>query len=168
MAWELTHDIRNSIGQQDPLLGQIEDFGLKGMKATGGLSSSMSNDNEFCISVEDVHPDSSRNIRAAWLSCFQQNASLHQFEEQPVERLFPELQQLPSKLVWVYEALFPPYLLLLDCVHWIVGLLGPSATCKPFFVSVCLSVSSFSRIIQFTVSYSQNLTQKIIVFTLWG
>ena len=26
-----------------------------------------------------------------------QNASLHQFEEQPVERLFPELQELPSK-----------------------------------------------------------------------
>lgn len=43
------------------------------------------------------------NIRhhSARLSCFQQNASLHQFEEQPVERLFPELQQLPSKLVWV-------------------------------------------------------------------
>lgn len=31
----------------------------------------------------------------------QQNASLHQFEEQPVEKLFPELQQLPSKSVCV-------------------------------------------------------------------
>uniref|UniRef100_A0A3Q2NWB6 Kaptin (actin binding protein) n=1 Tax=Fundulus heteroclitus TaxID=8078 RepID=A0A3Q2NWB6_FUNHE len=30
---------------------------------------------------------------------FKENASLHQFEEQPVEKLFPELQQLPSKLV---------------------------------------------------------------------
>lgn len=48
----------------------------------------------------DVHFDPSCNT-IAWLSCFQQNASLHQFEEQPVERLFPELQQLPSKLVSV-------------------------------------------------------------------
>uniref|UniRef100_A0A7N6AAC0 Kaptin (actin binding protein) n=1 Tax=Anabas testudineus TaxID=64144 RepID=A0A7N6AAC0_ANATE len=31
---------------------------------------------------------------------YKENASLHQFEEQPVERLFPELQQLPSKLVF--------------------------------------------------------------------
>uniref|UniRef100_A0A8C5CCP8 Kaptin n=1 Tax=Gadus morhua TaxID=8049 RepID=A0A8C5CCP8_GADMO len=30
---------------------------------------------------------------------YKENASLHQFEEQPVERLFPELQKLPSKLV---------------------------------------------------------------------
>ena len=30
----------------------------------------------------------------------QQNSSLHQFEEQPVERLFPELEDLPSKWVW--------------------------------------------------------------------
>ncbi|XP_036976548.1 KICSTOR complex protein kaptin isoform X1 [Acanthopagrus latus] len=29
------------------------------------------------------------------------NASLHQFEEQPVERLFPELQQLPSNVLWL-------------------------------------------------------------------
>ncbi|XP_063053968.1 KICSTOR complex protein kaptin [Engraulis encrasicolus] len=29
---------------------------------------------------------------------YKENASLHQFEEQPVERLFPELQDLPSKL----------------------------------------------------------------------
>uniref|UniRef100_A0A672FSD1 Kaptin (actin binding protein) n=1 Tax=Salarias fasciatus TaxID=181472 RepID=A0A672FSD1_SALFA len=30
-----------------------------------------------------------------------QNASLHQFEEQPVEKLFPELQQLPSNVLWL-------------------------------------------------------------------
>lgn len=30
-----------------------------------------------------------------------ENASLHQFEEQPVERLFPELQQLPSNVLWL-------------------------------------------------------------------
>ncbi|KAK0150563.1 KICSTOR complex protein kaptin [Merluccius polli] len=29
------------------------------------------------------------------------NASLHQFEEQPVERLFPELQDLPSNVLWL-------------------------------------------------------------------
>lgn len=32
---------------------------------------------------------------------FKENASLHQFEEQPVERLFPELQQLPSNVLWL-------------------------------------------------------------------
>nr|XP_020469207.1 kaptin [Monopterus albus] len=32
---------------------------------------------------------------------YKENASLHQFEEQPVERLFPELQQLPSNVLWV-------------------------------------------------------------------
>ncbi|KAM7398604.1 hypothetical protein PAMA_006488 [Pampus argenteus] len=31
---------------------------------------------------------------------YKENASLHQFEEQPVERLFPELQQLPSNVLW--------------------------------------------------------------------
>uniref|UniRef100_A0A8C2DY52 Kaptin (actin binding protein) n=1 Tax=Cyprinus carpio TaxID=7962 RepID=A0A8C2DY52_CYPCA len=30
-----------------------------------------------------------------------ENASLHQFEEQPVERLFPELQELPSNVLWL-------------------------------------------------------------------
>lgn len=35
----------------------------------------------------------------------QQNVSLHQFEEQPVEKLFPELQQLTSKLVWIQSSL---------------------------------------------------------------
>lgn len=43
-------------------------------------------------------------VRQGWpffprLSCAQQNVSLHQFEEQPVEKLFPELHQLTSKLV---------------------------------------------------------------------
>ncbi|XP_012723612.2 KICSTOR complex protein kaptin isoform X1 [Fundulus heteroclitus] len=32
---------------------------------------------------------------------FKENASLHQFEEQPVEKLFPELQQLPSNVLWL-------------------------------------------------------------------
>ncbi|KAM9348103.1 KICSTOR complex protein kaptin [Symphorus nematophorus] len=32
---------------------------------------------------------------------YMENASLHQFEEQPVERLFPELQQLPSNVLWL-------------------------------------------------------------------
>ncbi|KAM9781446.1 KICSTOR complex protein kaptin [Syngnathus typhle] len=32
---------------------------------------------------------------------YKENASLHQFEEQPVERLFPELQQLPSNVLWM-------------------------------------------------------------------
>lgn len=32
---------------------------------------------------------------------YKENASLHQFEEQPVERLFPELQQLPSNVLWL-------------------------------------------------------------------
>uniref|UniRef100_A0A3B5AP41 Kaptin, actin binding protein n=1 Tax=Stegastes partitus TaxID=144197 RepID=A0A3B5AP41_9TELE len=32
---------------------------------------------------------------------YHENASLHQFEEQPVERLFPELQQLPSNVLWL-------------------------------------------------------------------
>ncbi|XP_072231372.1 KICSTOR complex protein kaptin [Leuresthes tenuis] len=32
---------------------------------------------------------------------YKENASLHQFEEQPVERLFPELQQLPSHVLWL-------------------------------------------------------------------
>ncbi|XP_014841907.1 PREDICTED: kaptin [Poecilia mexicana] len=32
---------------------------------------------------------------------YMENASLHQFEEQPVEKLFPELQQLPSNVLWL-------------------------------------------------------------------
>ncbi|CAB1433589.1 unnamed protein product [Pleuronectes platessa] len=32
---------------------------------------------------------------------YKENASLHQFEEQPVERLFPELQRLPSNVLWL-------------------------------------------------------------------
>ncbi|XP_077361870.1 KICSTOR complex protein kaptin isoform X1 [Festucalex cinctus] len=32
---------------------------------------------------------------------YKENASLHQFEEQSVERLFPELQQLPSNVLWM-------------------------------------------------------------------
>lgn len=32
---------------------------------------------------------------------YKENASLHQFEEQPVERLFPELQELPSNVLWL-------------------------------------------------------------------
>ncbi|XP_026185192.1 KICSTOR complex protein kaptin [Mastacembelus armatus] len=32
---------------------------------------------------------------------YKENASLHQFEEQPVERFFPELQQLPSNVLWL-------------------------------------------------------------------
>ncbi|KAG5273583.1 hypothetical protein AALO_G00152970 [Alosa alosa] len=32
---------------------------------------------------------------------YKENASLHQFEEQPVERLFPELQGLPSNVLWL-------------------------------------------------------------------
>ncbi|KAM9386036.1 KICSTOR complex protein kaptin isoform 2-T2 [Pholidichthys leucotaenia] len=32
---------------------------------------------------------------------YKENTSLHQFEEQPVEKLFPELQQLPSNVLWL-------------------------------------------------------------------
>ncbi|XP_074528398.1 KICSTOR complex protein kaptin isoform X2 [Halichoeres trimaculatus] len=32
---------------------------------------------------------------------YKENASLHQFEEQPVERLFPELHELPSNVLWL-------------------------------------------------------------------
>lgn len=32
---------------------------------------------------------------------YKENASLHQFEELPVERLFPELQELPSNVLWL-------------------------------------------------------------------
>ncbi|MBN3310492.1 KPTN protein, partial [Amia calva] len=32
---------------------------------------------------------------------YKENVSLHQFEEQPVERLFPELQELPSNVLWL-------------------------------------------------------------------
>ncbi|KAJ8266311.1 hypothetical protein GJAV_G00128950 [Gymnothorax javanicus] len=32
---------------------------------------------------------------------YKENASLHQFEEHPVERLFPELQELPSNVMWM-------------------------------------------------------------------
>ncbi|CAJ1064769.1 KICSTOR complex protein kaptin [Xyrichtys novacula] len=32
---------------------------------------------------------------------YKENASLHQFEEQPVEKLFPELQHLPSNVLWL-------------------------------------------------------------------
>ncbi|XP_034034805.1 KICSTOR complex protein kaptin [Thalassophryne amazonica] len=32
---------------------------------------------------------------------YKENASLHQFEEQPVEKLFPELEQLPSNVLWM-------------------------------------------------------------------
>ncbi|KAL4640432.1 kaptin [Arapaima gigas] len=32
---------------------------------------------------------------------YRENASLHQFEEQPIGRLFPELQELPSNVLWL-------------------------------------------------------------------
>lgn len=32
---------------------------------------------------------------------YKENASLHQFEEQSVEKLFPELQELPSNVLWL-------------------------------------------------------------------
>uniref|UniRef100_A0AAR2LZZ5 Kaptin (actin binding protein) n=1 Tax=Pygocentrus nattereri TaxID=42514 RepID=A0AAR2LZZ5_PYGNA len=32
---------------------------------------------------------------------YKENASLHQFEEQPVERFFPELKELPSNVLWL-------------------------------------------------------------------
>ncbi|XP_056602226.1 KICSTOR complex protein kaptin isoform X2 [Triplophysa dalaica] len=32
---------------------------------------------------------------------YKENVSLHQFEEQPVEKLFPELQELPSNVLWL-------------------------------------------------------------------
>ncbi|KAI5630382.1 kaptin [Silurus asotus] len=32
---------------------------------------------------------------------YKENASLHQFEEQPVERFFPELNNLPSNVLWM-------------------------------------------------------------------
>ncbi|XP_061754048.1 KICSTOR complex protein kaptin isoform X1 [Nerophis ophidion] len=32
---------------------------------------------------------------------YKENASLHQFEEQPVEKLFPELKELPSNVLWL-------------------------------------------------------------------
>eukprot|EP00066_Takifugu_rubripes_P010904 XP_003979128.2 PREDICTED: kaptin-like [Takifugu rubripes] len=32
---------------------------------------------------------------------YKENVSLHQFEEQPVEKLFPELQQLTSNVLWL-------------------------------------------------------------------
>ncbi|KAF4073358.1 hypothetical protein AMELA_G00258070 [Ameiurus melas] len=32
---------------------------------------------------------------------YKENASLHQFEEQPVERFFPELKDLPSNVLWM-------------------------------------------------------------------
>ncbi|XP_016348309.1 kaptin-like [Sinocyclocheilus anshuiensis] len=35
------------------------------------------------------------------IQLYKENASLHQFEEQPVERLFPELQELPSNVLWL-------------------------------------------------------------------
>lgn len=78
-------------------------------------------DETVFLARETKQDETSCNINiktSAWLSCFQQNASLHQFEEQPVERLFPELQQLPSKLVPC--ALFALYLSLFDCV-WCVN-----------------------------------------------
>ncbi|XP_066515271.1 KICSTOR complex protein kaptin isoform X2 [Hoplias malabaricus] len=32
---------------------------------------------------------------------YKENASLHQFEEQPVEKFFPELKELPSDVLWL-------------------------------------------------------------------
>ncbi|XP_072531923.1 KICSTOR complex protein kaptin [Salminus brasiliensis] len=32
---------------------------------------------------------------------YKENASLHQFEEQPVEKFFPELKELPSNVLWL-------------------------------------------------------------------
>uniref|UniRef100_A0A8B9R926 Kaptin, actin binding protein n=1 Tax=Astyanax mexicanus TaxID=7994 RepID=A0A8B9R926_ASTMX len=32
---------------------------------------------------------------------YKENASLHQFEEQPVEKFFPELSELPSNVLWM-------------------------------------------------------------------
>ncbi|XP_048840081.1 KICSTOR complex protein kaptin [Brienomyrus brachyistius] len=32
---------------------------------------------------------------------YKENASLHQFEEQPIGKLFPELQDLPSNVIWM-------------------------------------------------------------------
>ena len=51
---------------------------------------------KVCFSMRRIH---SRSDKLYILHSLSQNASLHQFEEQPVERLFPELQKLPSKLV---------------------------------------------------------------------
>ncbi|KAM4643467.1 LOW QUALITY PROTEIN: KICSTOR complex protein kaptin [Amazona ochrocephala] len=33
---------------------------------------------------------------------YKENSSLHQFEEQPIQRLFPELQDLPSNVLWLH------------------------------------------------------------------
>lgn len=38
---------------------------------------------------------------------YKENSSSHQFEEQPIQRLFPELQDLPSNVLWLH-VLTPP------------------------------------------------------------
>ncbi|KAG7259116.1 hypothetical protein CRUP_015326, partial [Coryphaenoides rupestris] len=52
----------------------------------------------------DYEPGSEFNLESIARSIVKEeedNASLHQFEEQPVERLFPELQDLPSNVLWL-------------------------------------------------------------------
>uniref|UniRef100_A0AAQ4PLA8 Kaptin (actin binding protein) n=1 Tax=Gasterosteus aculeatus aculeatus TaxID=481459 RepID=A0AAQ4PLA8_GASAC len=49
----------------------------------------------------DYEPGSEFNLESIARDFIGHNASLHQFEEQPVERLFPELQQLPSNVLWL-------------------------------------------------------------------
>ncbi|XP_051532154.1 KICSTOR complex protein kaptin [Myxocyprinus asiaticus] len=49
-----------------------------------------SSETVFLLSGHDQH-----------IHLYKENASLHQFEEQPVERLFPELQELPSNVLWL-------------------------------------------------------------------
>ncbi|PIO05064.1 hypothetical protein AB205_0210110, partial [Aquarana catesbeiana] len=36
-----------------------------------------------------------------YIHLYKENESLHQFEEQPVENLFPELRDLPSNVTWL-------------------------------------------------------------------
>ncbi|KAI1903880.1 hypothetical protein AGOR_G00031770 [Albula goreensis] len=49
-----------------------------------------SSETVFLLSGHDQH-----------VHLYKENASLHQFEEHPVERLFPELQELPSNVLWL-------------------------------------------------------------------
>uniref|UniRef100_A0A8V5GQ35 Uncharacterized protein n=1 Tax=Melopsittacus undulatus TaxID=13146 RepID=A0A8V5GQ35_MELUD len=38
---------------------------------------------------------------------YKENSSSHQFEEQPIQRLFPELQDLPSNVLWLHVLTLP-------------------------------------------------------------
>lgn len=62
----------------------------------------------FQLYHTEVHCEDGNNETVFLLSghdqrihLYKENASLHQFEEQPVEKLFPELQQLPSNVLWL-------------------------------------------------------------------